>query len=286
MASRSRVSEEIQAGIYLEDLPSRRQEDDDGASSSSMKNFSRPFSSRSHIVPIHDPEGSNIEIPKVSVPPRFRVTDSSSTLYAGTNPSEFGASSYGYTRSTRSGRSRRQSIEEENERRAALDAWQTTRPRSTLGFTPSQLPDMSSAQGLSPGQIKELDWINRHEKRKQKDVPLLYRRHEMVIEEPPDGGCLAWAHAVCGFILTMNTQYVNLCNINKTKLTLFRGLNMASYIHCLNNKEIQLTGHRRLESFSHTMREAFCRMIPTPRSHGLALSRYLPRSSWPLSQPP
>ncbi|KAJ9337199.1 hypothetical protein DTO027B5_997 [Paecilomyces variotii] len=228
MASRSRVSEEIQAGIYLEDLPSRRQEDDDGASSSSMKNFSRPFSSRSHIVPIHDPEGSNIEIPKASVPPRFRVTDSSSTLYAGTNPSEFGASSYGYTRSTRSGRSRRQSIEEENERRAALDAWQTTRPRSTLGFTPSQLPDMSSAQGLSPGQIKELDWINRHEKRKQKDVPLLYRRHEMVIEEPPDGGCLAWAHAVCGFILTMNTQ----------------GLNMASYIHCLNNKEIQLTGHR------------------------------------------
>ncbi|KAJ9403609.1 hypothetical protein DTO045G8_8632 [Paecilomyces variotii] len=228
MASRSRVSEEIQAGIYLEDLPSRRQEDDDGASSSSMKNFSRPFSSRSHIVPIHDPEGSNIEIPKASVPPRFRVTDSSSTLYAGTNPSEFGASSYGYTRSTRSGRSRRQSIEEENDRRAALDAWQTTRPRSTLGFTPSQLPDMSSAQGLSPGQIKELDWINRHEKRKQKDVPLLYRRHEMVIEEPPDGGCLAWAHAVCGFILTMNTQ----------------GLNMASYIHCLNNKEIQLTGHR------------------------------------------
>ncbi|KAJ9400557.1 hypothetical protein DTO282F9_2442 [Paecilomyces variotii] len=228
MASRSRVSEEIQAGIYLEDLPSRRQEDDDGASSSSMKNFSRPFSSRSHIVPIHDPEGSNIEIPKASVPPRFRVTDSSSTLYAGTNPSEFGASSYGYTRSTRSGRSRRQSIEEENDRRAALDAWQTTRPRSTLGFTPSQLPDMSSAQGLSPGQIKELDWINRHEKRKQKDVPLLYRRHEMVIEEPPDGGCLAWAHAVCGFILTMNTQ----------------GLNIASYIHCLNNKEIQLTGHR------------------------------------------
>ncbi|KAJ9203497.1 hypothetical protein DTO164E3_2419 [Paecilomyces variotii] len=210
MASRSRVSEEIQAGIYLEDLPSRRQEDDDGASSSSMKNFSRPFSSRSHIVPIHDPEGSNIEIPKASVPPRFRVTDSSSTLYAGTNPSEFGASSYGYTRSTRSGRSRRQSIEEENDRRAALDAWQTTRPRSTLGFTPSQLPDMSSAQGLSPGQIKELDWINRHEKRKQKDVPLLYRRHEMVIEEPPDGGCLAWAHAVCGFILTMNTQGLNM----------------------------------------------------------------------------
>ncbi|KAL1859343.1 hypothetical protein Plec18170_002459 [Paecilomyces lecythidis] len=207
MASHSRVSEEIQAGVYLEDAPPRYQEHDDGASSSSMKNFSRPFSSRSYIVPVHDPEGSNIELPEVTVPPRVRATDSSSTLYPGTNPSEFGASFHGYTTSGRSGRSRRESIEDENRRRAALDAWQATRPRSTVGFTPSQLPDVSSAQPLSHGQIKELDWINRHEKQEQRDLPLLYRFHEMVIEEPPDGGRLAWAHAVCGFILTMNTQY-------------------------------------------------------------------------------
>lgn len=209
MASKSRVSEEVRAGIYLEDLPPCSREDD-GASSSSVKNFSRPFSSHSHVIPIYDPEGSNIELPQVSVPPRVRYTYSSSTIYPGTNPSEFGNSSYGYTRSTRSGRSRRQSMEEENARRAALDAWQTTRPRSVVGFTPAQLPDVSSAQPLSHGQIKELDWINRHEKQEQRDTPLLYRRHEMIIEEPPDGGNLAWAHAVCGFIVAMNTQYVNI----------------------------------------------------------------------------
>lgn len=257
MASHSRVSEEIQAGVYLEDAPPRYQEHDDSTSSSSVKNFSRPFSSRSYIVPVHDPEGSNIELPEVTVPPRVRATDSSSTLYPGTNPSEFGASSHGYTTSGRSGRSRRESIEDENRRRAALDAWQATRPRSTVGFTPSQLPDVSSAQPLSHGQIKELDWINRHEKQEQRDLPLLYRFHEMVIEEPPDGGRLAWAHAVCGFILTMNTQYVSLCNINKTELTLSRGLNMASYIHCLDNKTIQLTSHRHSVFSSLTMKETF-----------------------------
>lgn len=172
-----------------------------------VKNFSRPFESETNLAcePVRDRQHLQLPDHDLAVPPQAMVIERSlrdeiplerlESLLSEHNSLRFPVSPSdpdpdGFDNDSTS-------------RMAVLD-YQSTRPRLSLPLTPAALPDISRSSPLSRGQLKELDRINRHER---SDEPrLLTRCHDMVPDEPADGGRIAWTSVICAFIIAMNTQ--------------------------------------------------------------------------------
>lgn len=176
--------DQILGGVYLEDMePHVPGVQPPGK----VKNFSRPF-----VVPVYDPEGSNLERPPTNSSSTFGPVVSGSTAEG--DP-ELG----------------NVAVEVERYRGNPLKAEaqlgiRNERHRSFVSITPSDLPGGSSRR-LSHGQIQELDRVVRHNDSNGGEVPTpLLEKGEDSSDEPPDGGCLAWAHALAGFLVTLNSQ--------------------------------------------------------------------------------
>ncbi|KAK2740444.1 hypothetical protein FQN57_006071 [Myotisia sp. PD_48] len=79
-----------------------------------------------------------------------------------------------------------------------------TRPTSFVSFTPTDLPGMPGCQPMSYGQLKEICRVaEENGVGMPPEVP--DQASGEFCSEPPDGGFLAWAHAVSGFFVCMNT---------------------------------------------------------------------------------
>jgi hypothetical protein len=167
--------ERITDGVYLEDMPRNQP----------TSNFSRPF-----VVPVYDPQGTNCERPST-------ISSSSCGVASDGAPAV-----------------RSRVVEESvnnvgpyggNQAKAQARLGIRHKPRSFISFTPSELPGGSSSRALSHNQIYELNRATRHDNGGEIPTPLLEEREDSG-SEPPDGGLLAWAHAIAGFLVTLNTQ--------------------------------------------------------------------------------
>ena len=76
--------------------------------------------------------------------------------------------------------------------------------RSRLSFTPSSLYVDPATARLSVGQALELSKLSYHDG----DMPPISMVDETTAlnTEPPDGGTLAWAHAIAGHFIAFNAQ--------------------------------------------------------------------------------
>ena len=78
--------------------------------------------------------------------------------------------------------------------------------RSRLSMTPSEFNIGTGPLQFSPNQAEELARLSRHDCSTKIPVDSELRGSGNTIEEPPDGGFMAWAHAVAGHLVAFNAQ--------------------------------------------------------------------------------
>ncbi|KAK2820036.1 hypothetical protein FQN49_007784, partial [Arthroderma sp. PD_2] len=82
------------------------------------------------------------------------------------------------------------------------------RPGSVLSITPADLPGISHYQPISYGQLKEICRVADRDERDR--FPSVSEEQGEFCPEPPDGGVLAWSHAIAGFFICFNTLGLNM----------------------------------------------------------------------------
>ncbi|KAL2008901.1 hypothetical protein VTN00DRAFT_7095 [Thermoascus crustaceus] len=180
-----------------------------------VKNFSRPFESETNLAsePVRDGQDLQLSDHDLAVPAQAMVIERSprdqihlemfESLLSEQNTLRFSVSPPDPDPN---------GFDNDSTSRMAILGYQITRPRLSLPLTPATLPDISRSSPLSHGQLKELDRINRHE---ASDEPrLLLRFHDVVPDEPADGGKIAWKNVICTFVIAMNTQGLNMARLN------------------------------------------------------------------------
>lgn len=175
----ARPLEDIQEGVYLDDVKSDFSRD---VSPNSRKNFSRPYA-----VPVHDPQRSNQDLRRFPHQPYLspeRMTKQDPTIC-----SKLSTNFQGWYGGDQLRAGTRLGVN-------------LQRPKSIISLTPSVLP--IGSQPLSYGQHQELRRVTRHEK-ERRPSPIIDKEEEF-LDEPPNGGFLAWAHAVAGCIVCFNAQ--------------------------------------------------------------------------------
>ncbi|KAK2759783.1 hypothetical protein FQN54_002517 [Arachnomyces sp. PD_36] len=181
---------QIQDGVYLTDVEANVPETESPANS---KNYSRPFA-----MPLYDPQNSNSERPPTNSSSSFGPVLSGSCTSHGEQVS--GAEDMAVNVGPYRG--------DQNKAQSRLGIRRHP-AQSIVSLTPSDLPGMSSSQSLSRRQMYELDRVVRHENGGVVPTPLS-EDDEGENDEPPDGGFLAWAHALAGFLVTLNTHGLNM----------------------------------------------------------------------------
>jgi hypothetical protein len=81
------------------------------------------------------------------------------------------------------------------------------RPRA-VSLAPSELPTLSGRQQLSNQQIAELKRISLHEKSRISSLDA--QKFTVTVDEPPNGGFLAWLEVLGSFFCIFNAQGLNM----------------------------------------------------------------------------
>lgn len=211
------LSKEPNEGIPLQQF--QRRLHPFGTSREGLRDNFRPI-----IDPIFDPEHSDVSsIPRqssqnFSLPRSGHLNQAQSRLTRDTTEDDWQTIDITQTHETTSHSSPERSIRpvvEQAEETGQTAPVETTderplpprplRPLTLLSLTPALLPPISENVALSNSQRDELRRITRHEDGQGgHDIPI--NPIDNVGGEPPDGGWLAWAHILMGFIVCFNAQ--------------------------------------------------------------------------------
>lgn len=183
--------QDIQEGVYLSDVLS--------AVSLKSSPFRHEAADRPFAMPYYDPEGSTMTSNNPPPPPyNSKALPRLPPRAASRAPV---ARKQGYPLHGDSWNDDRHKLADHALR---LDLYRTRNRRSRLSITPSAFHIGAGSQPLSVAQTTEFARLTRHG-RDAPDIPE-DKIADAALNEPPDGGTMAWLHVLAGHLVVFNAQ--------------------------------------------------------------------------------